>query len=400
MAHKAGVATCFRWQGLLSILLLLTIFTNHQHCAESFSNYINIDDDDDVGGKDGSEDITTNTDSTLLSTTTSSYYYTSTLLSSSVADKTTPAISRSSIKISSTRQHHQQQRFPPPSKRSQKLSPPPLLEEEEEDEIDSRVIMATSESTISSSSLTSFASTTEANEISYQFNFAHPIYNVTIPENSVQKTYAIQPYSDKDRMGIQLFDDKPSHHIIDVKYQIIGGDKNKIFKADERIVGDFAFLTIRTRTNNIVLNREKGDSYRLKIKATITRSSRIGTKRRSIQEADALVDVKVLDKNDLSPLFYPTKYSITIADDTPLHQSILRVTAEDADVGINGGKSKVFLIFRDIHVCISLTSSDNNNVIYAHTCSCHTNVFLPLLHRVKNFLFITKKNYSCYRNLL
>jgi protocadherin Fat 1/2/3 len=124
-----------------------------------------------------------------------------------------------------------------------------------------------------------------------------------------------------------------------VKYQIIGGDKNKIFKAEERIVGDFAFLTIRTRTNNIVLNREKGDSYRLKIRATLTRSSRIGSKRRTIQEAETLVDVKVLDKNDLSPLFYPTKYSITIADDTPLHQSILRVTAEDADVGINGGKS-------------------------------------------------------------
>lgn len=307
MAPKVGAATCFSWQALLSILFLLTIFTNHQHCAETYSNYINID--------DGSEDVT---DSTTSSST-------------SVAD-TTPFLSHSSIKISSTRQ----QRLPSSSKRSHAM-----LEEEEEDEIDSRVIMATTESTITSSSLTSLAITsTEAIEVPYQFSFAHPIYNVTIPENSVQKTYAIQPYSDKDRMGIQLlFDDKPSHHIIDVKYQIVSGDKNKIFKAEERIVGDFAFLTIRTRTNNIVLNREKGDSYRLRIRATITRSSRIGTKRRSIQEADALVDVKVLDKNDLSPLFYPTKYSITIADDTPLHQSILRVTAEDADVGINGGKS-------------------------------------------------------------
>lgn len=307
MAPKVGAATCFSWQALLSILFLLTIFTNHQHCAETYSNYINID--------DGSEDVT---DSTTSSST-------------SVAD-TTPFLSHSSIKISSTRQ----QRLPSSSKRSHAM-----LEEEEEDEIDSRVIMATTESTITSSSLTSLAITsTEAIEVPYQFSFAHPIYNVTIPENSVQKTYAIQPYSDKDRMGIQLlFDDKPSHHIIDVKYQIVSGDKNKIFKAEERIVGDFAFLTIRTRTNNIVLNREKGDSYRLRIRATITRSSRIGTKRRSIQEADALVDVKVLDKNDLSPLFYPTKYSITIADDTPLHQSILRVTAEDADLGINGGKS-------------------------------------------------------------
>jgi hypothetical protein len=175
----------------------------------------------------------------------------------------------------------------------------------------------------------------EASEIPYQFNFSHPIYNVTIPENSVQKTFAIQPYTDKARMGIQLYDDGVHH--IDVKYQIVGGDKNKVFKAEERVVGDFAFLTIRTRTNNIVLNREKGDSYRLKVKATVTRS-KIGTKKRIVDEAETIVDVKILDKNDLSPLFYPTKYSITITDDTPLHQSVLRVTAEDADIGINGGE--------------------------------------------------------------
>jgi hypothetical protein len=329
MALKVGTATCFRLQGLLSVLFLLTILTNHQYCAESYSNYINIDDD--------GEDTASTDRGFLLSTTTSAY--------SSVAD-TTPLLSHSSIKIPSS-----SQRLPPPSLSLHPHHTQPSSEEEEEDEIDSRVIVdvagGTTESTITSSSLTSSTttlittSTTEAIETPYQFNFAHPIYNVTIPENSVQKTYAIQPYSDKDRMGIQLFDvDKPSHQIVDVKYQIVGGDKNKIFKAEERIIGDFAFLTIRTRTNNIVLNREKGDSYRLRVRATITRSSRIGSKRRSIQEVDALVDVKVLDKNDLSPLFYPTKYSITIADDTPLHQSILRVTAEDADVGINGGKSR------------------------------------------------------------
>lgn len=172
-------------------------------------------------------------------------------------------------------------------------------------------------------------------EIPYHFNFSHPIYNVTIPENSVQKTNAVQPYTDKARMGIQLNND--ALHQIDVKYQIVAGDKNKVFKAEERIVGDFAFLTIRTRTNNIVLNREKGDNYRLRVKATITRS-RIGTKKRIVDEAETTVDVKVLDKNDLSPLFYPTKYSVTITDDTPLHQSIVRVTAEDADIGINGGE--------------------------------------------------------------
>lgn len=160
----------------------------------------------------------------------------------------------------------------------------------------------------------------------YQFHFSHPIYNVTIPENSVGKTYAIQPSNDA-RMGIQIEPD------LDVKYRIIGGDKDKFFKAEERIVGDFAFLTIRLRTSNVVLNREKGDSYRIDIRATGTR--REGKSKTSF-EADTLVDIKVLDKNDLSPLFYPTEYTVTIPEDTPLHKSILRVTAEDADLGING----------------------------------------------------------------
>lgn len=275
---------CLKWQGLLSVLFFLTTITSH-HRAESYSNHINIDDIDD-------EDV--------ASTTTSS----SSFFQQSIT-------------------------FPPFSPRDI-ISPVETLSSQ-----------GTTDSSISfqqhhllNAAASGVSDVGEANETPYQYNFSHPIYNVSIPENSVQKTFAIQPYTDKARMGIQLFDDGVHH--IDIKYQIVGGDKNKVFKAEERIVGDFAFLTIRTRTNNIVLNREKGDSYRLKVKATVSRS--IGTKRRIVNEAETIVDVKILDKNDLSPLFYPTKYSVTITDDTPLHQSIVRVTAEDADIGINGGE--------------------------------------------------------------
>jgi hypothetical protein len=275
MAPNEGF--CLKWRGLLSVLFFLTTITS-PHRAQSHSNHI-----------DGDEDV--------ASTTIATYF-------------------QQSITFSS---------FPPPSPRE-------IIQREQS------ALLSTTDSTLSS--VSSFDRQQQHNggevgEIPYQFNFSHPIYNVTIPENSVQKTFAIQPYTDKARMGIQLFDDGVHH--IDVKYQIVGGDKNKVFKAEERVVGDFAFLTIRTRTNNIVLNREKGDSYRLKVKATVSRS-KIGTKKRIVDEAEAIVDVKVLDKNDLSPLFYPTKYSITITDDTPLHQSVLRVTAEDADIGINGGE--------------------------------------------------------------
>lgn len=281
MAPNEGF--CLKWRGLLSVLFFLTTITSH-HRAHSYSNHINIDDIDD-------EDVSS-------TTTPSSPFF------------------QQSITFSS---------FSP----SREVIPPFEAPLSTTSDIEHSSISFEQELNAGSSIISG------ANEIPYQFNFSHPIYNVTIPENSVQKTFAIQPYTDKARMGIQLYDDGVHH--IDVKYQIVGGDKNKVFKAEERVVGDFAFLTIRTRTNNIVLNREKGDSYRLKIKATVSRS-RSGTKKRIVDEAETIVDVKILDKNDLSPLFYPTKYSITITDDTPLHQSIVRVTAEDADIGINGGK--------------------------------------------------------------
>lgn len=277
-----------RWQGLLSVLFFLTTITSH-HRAQSYSNHINIDDIDD-------EDVASTTVPTTF------FQQSITLPNFSQSREIIPSVEKSSS--------------PSPDFPSSSTS-------YQQHNVDNE----------------------EANEASYHFNFSHPIYNVTIPENSVQKTLVIQPYTDAARMGIQLHND--GVYSIDVKYQIVSGDKNKVFKAEERIVGDFAFLTIRTRTNNIVLNREKGDSYRLKVRATVSRS-RTGTKKRIVDEAETIVDVKVLDKNDLSPLFYPTKYSITITDDTPLHQSIVRVTAEDADIGINGGELIFYLCMEHI----------------------------------------------------
>lgn len=120
---------------------------------------------------------------------------------------------------------------------------------------------------------------------------------------------------------------------LDIKYRIIGGDKDKLFKVEDRTVGDFTFLAIRTRTGNIVLNREKIDVYHLKLRATGTRWN---YKTKIIQEDECQVVVHVLDTNDLSPLFYPNEYLATVPEDISLHQSIVKVMAEDADLGING----------------------------------------------------------------
>lgn len=132
-------------------------------------------------------------------------------------------------------------------------------------------------------------------------------------------------------MGIQI---TPHQSLGEIKYRIVGGDKDKFFKAEERIIGDFCFLLIRTRTGNVdVLNRERNDRYVLEVRATSTRRDK---NKITVLEADTIVAVAVLDTNDLNPLFYPTEYEATVTEDTPLHRSILKVTAEDADFGRNG----------------------------------------------------------------
>lgn len=161
-----------------------------------------------------------------------------------------------------------------------------------------------------------------------EFRFTQSLYNVSIPENSIGKTYVVP----ENRMGIKL---ASADSDVDVKFRIVSGDREKFFKAEERTVGDFCFLLIRTRTSNVdVLNRERKDRYVLEVRAT---SSRRDSRNRMITlEADVTVVVTILDTNDLNPLFYPIEYETTVTEDTPLHRSILRVIAEDADLGRNG----------------------------------------------------------------
>ncbi|XP_023231616.1 fat-like cadherin-related tumor suppressor homolog [Centruroides sculpturatus] len=167
--------------------------------------------------------------------------------------------------------------------------------------------------------LPSFAQEEEEN-----MDFTKPVYNATIPENSVGKTYVIA----NEKMGIYVTD--PT---LIVRYKISEGDDKRLFKAEARQVGDFWFLQIRTRTSNhAVLNREYHDLYVLQIRASITSLYRKSVKLKAQTE----VYVKILDTNDLNPLFYPTEYEVNVAEDTPLHRSILQVSAFDPDIGING----------------------------------------------------------------
>lgn len=150
-------------------------------------------------------------------------------------------------------------------------------------------------------------------------HFTRPVYNATIYENSAAKTYLEAPV----KMGIYNTD--PTWEI---RYKIVSGDNENLFKAEENQLGDFTFLRIRTKGgSSAILNREVRDRYTLTVKAV---------EKNSNAETRARVTVQVLDTNDLRPLFSPTSYSVSLPENTPIRASVAKVTATDADIGTNG----------------------------------------------------------------
>uniref|UniRef100_A0A672LHY1 Protocadherin Fat 1-like n=1 Tax=Sinocyclocheilus grahami TaxID=75366 RepID=A0A672LHY1_SINGR len=149
--------------------------------------------------------------------------------------------------------------------------------------------------------------------------FTQSVYNATIYENSAAKTYVESPV----KMGIYITD--PTWEI---RYKIVLGDNENLFKAEDYQLGDFSFLRIRTKGgSSAILNREVRDHYILTVKAM---------EKNSNAEARTQVRIQVLDTNDLRPLFSPTAYSISIPENTAIRTSIAKVMATDADIGTNG----------------------------------------------------------------
>ncbi|KAM3616889.1 uncharacterized protein V6R79_025517 [Siganus canaliculatus] len=152
------------------------------------------------------------------------------------------------------------------------------------------------------------------------FSFTQAVYHATVYENSAARTYA----NSKVKMGIHL-----AQHSWEIRYRITSGDDEGFFKAEEFVLGDFCFLRVRTKGGNAaILNREIQDNYVLTVKASV--------KGEALLETWTKVTIHVLDMNDLRPLFSPTTYSVTIAENTPIGTSIAQVTATDADIGSNG----------------------------------------------------------------
>ena len=195
------------------------------------------------------------------------------------------------------------------------------------------------------------------NAANITFEFTQPSYNVSILENARSKSF-VKPDL---HMGIAI-----NHPSLNVRYRVVSGDPDKFFKAEERRVGDFYFLMIRTRSGlHKVINRERRDLYTLTVKAV--------AKSRNYKSlaTHTKVHVHVLDANDLSPLFYPTTYSVEVREDTPLHNSITRVMAEDADIGVNG---EVYYSFKEATPVFSI-----------HPTSGVISLTRPLSHIEQNY---------------
>lgn len=166
-------------------------------------------------------------------------------------------------------------------------------------------------------------------QVAPAFRFSQTLYNASIYENAIGKTYL----QSEEKMGI--FTDDVTQEL---RYKIISGDEDRFFKAESRLIGDFNFLYIRTRTGNSeVLNRERRDQYKLTIRGTVRPSSTFKGRREGRRDSKAFttVVVSILDTNDLNPLFLKKENDVTVPEDTPLHKPFISVIAFDSDEGIN-----------------------------------------------------------------
>ena len=176
-------------------------------------------------------------------------------------------------------------------------------------------------------------------EVASSLMFTRSEYQASIPENSLGRVYVI-PTAESERMGISFMNETVAKKL-NVKFKIKGGDPDDMFKAESELVGDFVFLMIRIKTSNKVhLNRERKSHYTLDIVSRMKEkgSNQGSKKQRRLRAplAKTIVRLRVTDTNDLDPFFQSSEYTFNVPEDTSLHTSIGKVTAEDADEGING----------------------------------------------------------------
>ena len=188
--------------------------------------------------------------------------------------------------------------------------------------------------------------------------FTSRLYNASVPENAHGNTVVISD----EKMGMFLTR-SPDQAI---RYKIVSGDPDNLFKVTSKTIGNFCFLEIVIRTGRPkTLNRELKDIYRIKVKAMVKHANKSRT---DIPGANAFVHITITDLNDIYPLFNSRTFRFEIEEDTPIYSAVGRVLAEDPDSGLNGQiyysfetPSKLFAIHPTSGV-ITLTRKLNSQV--------------------------------------
>lgn len=180
-------------------------------------------------------------------------------------------------------------------------------------------------------------------EMAAGLRFTRAEYEARIPENSMGHRVYVVPWSlhPGERMGVPFGGNgspwaKFKDDVLSLRFKVRSGDPDGFFKAECEVVGDFAFLLIRLRTNNMdVLNRERKAEYNLSVIGRARGTGHRAGQRFKTPLLKTTVRVVITDTNDLDPFFQQPAYTFRLPEDSPLHTSFGRVRADDADEGVN-----------------------------------------------------------------
>ena len=154
------------------------------------------------------------------------------------------------------------------------------------------------------------------NKKDIKFTSEGKLYQTTVPEITPLGTSVKCDL----KMGVYAHEEKS-----EVQFVITKGNLGDTFTASARRLKDFVFMEIKTKKT---LNRENVGNYLLTVEA---QDSKTNAALDTTQ-----VNVSVTDLNDNRPIFSGRFQHVTIDEDIPLHTSVAKVVATDADIGPNG----------------------------------------------------------------
>ena len=160
------------------------------------------------------------------------------------------------------------------------------------------------------------------------FRFEETTYNITFVESEEMMAAKLAQPRYK-RLGIRL----PYDDVIECKFTITSlNPNNRLVKeptltVNTVIVNDFAFAEVGTQDR---VNRETHEHFQYRMFARLTTHHRGPP-----YKASANVNLRILDINDLSPLFKFSSYEVNVSSNAGMFTPVVMVSAEDQDLDDN-----------------------------------------------------------------